>query len=153
MQRWQDRIGERFFIDPVVYPDLNRFRENLGLAPVTPITHWWRLKWRVACLFAEWCCPPQRDWPTNRIQTDFPLWDEPNPNSLPAEVDAFLDSGDHAVGDFRRSVWQHHFRFAEIKLRFARPMRQRQEDFGRGRSPFPYCLAHHRQPTTVSPSV
>jgi rhamnosyltransferase subunit B len=97
MQRIQYRIGERFFIDPVVCPDLNRFREELSLAPVKQITRWWHSKWCVACLFPEWFCPAQRDWPANLIQTDFPLWDEPNPNGLPAEVDAFLNSGDPPI--------------------------------------------------------
>src|SRR5690606_277828 len=89
--------GERFFIDPVVCPDLNRFREELGLAPVKQITRWWHSKWCVICLFPTWYCPPQRDWPANLIQTDFPLWDEPNPNGLPEEVNAFLTSGDPPI--------------------------------------------------------
>jgi rhamnosyltransferase subunit B len=97
MQRCQYRIGERFFIDPVVCPDLNRFREELGLAPVKQITRWWHSKWCVACLFPEWYCPPQSDWPANLIQTDFPLWDEPNSKGLPADVEAFLISGDPPI--------------------------------------------------------
>jgi UDP:flavonoid glycosyltransferase YjiC (YdhE family) len=97
MQRWQYRLGERFFIDRVVCPDLNLFRQELGLAPVNQITRWWHSKRCVACLFPPWFCPPQSDWPANLIQTDFPLWDEPNPNGLPADVDAFLRSGDPPI--------------------------------------------------------
>ncbi len=97
VQRLQFRIGERFFIDPVVCPDLNSFRKELGLAPVKQITRWWHSKWCVLCLFPEWFCSPQRDWPANLIQTDFPLWDEPNPDGLPADVDAFLKSGDPPI--------------------------------------------------------
>ena len=97
MQSFQYRIGERYFIDPVVCPDLNRFRAELGLAPVKQITRWWHSKWCVLCLFPKWYAPPQRDWPANLIQTDFPLWDEPDPEGLPAEVEAFLQAGDPPI--------------------------------------------------------
>lgn len=56
----------------------------------------------------------------------------------------------HAVSDFRRRSLQHHLRFAEVELRFARPMRKRQEDFHCGRSPLPHDLADHRDPTGVA---
>lgn len=85
------RIGERFFIDPVVCPFLNSWRAELGLPPVRRIVHWWHSPYAVLCLFPGWFCPPQDDWPTGVIQTDFPLWNDLGAETLPAGVEAFLD--------------------------------------------------------------
>lgn len=97
LQKWMFRIGSRFIIDPVVCPELNRFRGELGLPPVRNIVRWWHSPWCVACLFPEWYCPPQADWPANVIQTDFPLWDEENDDPLPAAVEEFLAAGEPPI--------------------------------------------------------
>jgi rhamnosyltransferase subunit B len=89
----QYAIGQRFFIDPVVCPGLNRFRAGLGLPPVRRILEWYHSRWCVACLFPDWFAAPQPEWPSPRLQSDFPLWDEPEGDDLPAAVQAFLDAG------------------------------------------------------------
>jgi rhamnosyltransferase subunit B len=88
------RIGERFFIDPVVCPFLNGWRQELGLPPVRQITRWWNSSYSIVCLFPNWYCPPQQDWPSNIIQTDFPLWNDQNRAGLSPDVDEFLKQGD-----------------------------------------------------------
>ncbi|MHB0960490.1 MAG: glycosyltransferase [Pirellulaceae bacterium] len=93
LKRIQYNIGERFFIDSAVCPTLNSFRHELGLPPVRRITRWWHSPWCVACVFPEWYCRPQSDWPKNVFQTDFPLWDERVGDSLPQEVADFLAAG------------------------------------------------------------
>lgn len=51
----------------------------------------------MVCLFPDWFCPPQADWPTGVLQTDFPLWDDPVTASLPTDVEDFLNRGDAPV--------------------------------------------------------
>ena len=60
---------------------------------------WWHAKKHILCLFPEWFCPPQSDWPSPLTQVTFPLWDERSSDQLDFpvesrnELDAFLDSG------------------------------------------------------------
>jgi rhamnosyltransferase subunit B len=99
--RWlrnlQYRIGERFLVDPVVCPEVNRFRGELDLPPVRHIPHWWHSPDGVACLFPEWFAPPQVDWPQPLLQTSFPLWDFGQQEPLSDEVETFLADGDPPI--------------------------------------------------------
>ena len=90
----QYRIGERFFIAPIVCPFLNQWRDELGLPPVRRITQWWNSRSGVICMFPEWYAERQSDWPPNLIQTDFPLWNNQSSAGLPDDVARFLDAGD-----------------------------------------------------------
>lgn len=87
------RLGERLAVDPVVCPSLNAWRRELGLPPVRRITRWWNSPSGVIGLFPEWFGPPQPDWPSPLIQTDFPLWNARSDEPLAAEVTRFLDLG------------------------------------------------------------
>jgi UDP:flavonoid glycosyltransferase YjiC (YdhE family) len=93
MQSFQYNLAERLVIDRVVCPSLNALRSELGLGPVQRITRWWHSRFAVACLFPEWFCPPQPDWPAHCVQTDFPLWDEQADAELSPEVEAYLAAG------------------------------------------------------------
>ena len=76
---FQNRIYElaqRLVINPVVRPSLNRYRAELGLEPVKHVMQWWHSKSLLLCLFPDWFCPSQTDWPGPYSQVDFPLWDE-----------------------------------------------------------------------------
>ena len=70
------QLAQRLVIDPVVQPSLNAFRAELGLKPVKQVMEWWHSKSLILCLFPEWYCPAQADWPKPLLQVDFPLWDE-----------------------------------------------------------------------------
>jgi len=87
-------LGEKFVIDRTVCPFLNPWRAELGLPPVKRITRWWNSPDGVVCLFPDWYAPPQRDWPPNLIETDFPLWNANSDQGLAPDVAAFLDAGD-----------------------------------------------------------
>jgi UDP:flavonoid glycosyltransferase YjiC (YdhE family) len=87
------RLGERFVIDPVVCPFLNPWRAELGLPPLRRITRWWNSPLGLVCLFPDWFCPIQPDWPANVVQTDFPLWNAGSPEPLTAELERFLEAG------------------------------------------------------------
>ena len=69
-------LAQSLVIDPVVLPSLNRYRAELGLKPVNHLMEWWHSKTQLLCLFPDWFCSPQSDWPHPYKQVDFPLWDE-----------------------------------------------------------------------------
>ncbi|MFO1093651.1 MAG: glycosyltransferase [Planctomycetaceae bacterium] len=90
-------LGEKFVIDGVVCPFLNPWRRELGLPPVKKITRWWNSPDGVLCMFPDWYAPPQRDWPPNLVQTDFPLWNANSNAGLSADVSIFLEQGDPPI--------------------------------------------------------
>ncbi len=90
-------LAERFVIDRTICPEVNRFRQELGLPPIRQITRRWHSPQLVVCLFPEWFAPAQLDWPKNVVQTDFPLWDERTDVGLAGEVQEFLDVGEPPI--------------------------------------------------------
>ncbi len=70
------QLAQSLVIDPVVLPSLNSYRAELGLKPVIHVMQWWHSKTQLLCLFPDWFCSPQTDWPGPCAQVDFPLWDE-----------------------------------------------------------------------------
>jgi UDP:flavonoid glycosyltransferase YjiC (YdhE family) len=76
---------------------LNALRSELGLPAVSQVSRWSHSRWCVACLFPEWYCPSQADWPGNLIQTDFPLWDEHEQREFPEDVETFLSHGEPPI--------------------------------------------------------
>ena len=81
-------------IDPVVKPNLNRFRRELDLPPVSRIFHQWlHSPDLVLCFFPEWFAAPQPDWPSHTRLTGFPLFDNAHEPTLPLAVREFLEQG------------------------------------------------------------
>lgn len=98
IRRFMFWTGYRFVIDPVVAPQTNAFRAELGLPPVRRfLDHWIHSPQCVIGLFPDWFGPPQADWPPNVILTGFPLFDERGLADVPAEVDAFLRAGEPPI--------------------------------------------------------
>lgn len=80
--------------DAVVAPEINRVRASLGLQPVPRvIREWTHSPLRTIGLFPEWFSPRQRDWPAGVHLTGFPLYDVDHIQTMPEEVEAFLDQG------------------------------------------------------------
>ena len=69
-------LAQRIVVDPVVRPSLNVYRAELGLEPVNHVMRWWHSTTLLLCMFPDWFCPMQADWPGPCSQVDFPLWDE-----------------------------------------------------------------------------
>lgn len=111
------RIGERYFLDPVVCPFLNSWRAELGLLPVRRITRFWNSPDGVLCLFPDWYAKPQIDWPNNVIQTDFPLWNYQSAKGLTPPVEQFLAGGDPPLVFTPGSANVHGRRFFEAAVR------------------------------------
>ena len=96
--RWLKRAVwwfiDRAAIDPVIVPEINRFRRELGLRRMSRIFNTWvHSPQRVIGLFPEWFAPPQPDWPPQLRLTGFPLYDESDQHGLAPGLEAFLADG------------------------------------------------------------
>lgn len=89
---------ERAILDRVMAPELNNFRQELGLAPTKRIiSQWISSPDRVLGLFPEWFASVQRDWPAQTVLTGFPLFDESGLQPLDAELEDFLNEASPVV--------------------------------------------------------
>ena len=76
-------LAERFVIDRTICPEVNRFRQELGLPPIRQITRRWHSPQLVVCLFPDGS--PRRSWtglrtwyrPISRFGTSEPMWGSP----------------------------------------------------------------------------
>lgn len=85
---------DRFMLDPNVAPQLNQWRRELGLPPITRVFRdWIHSPQRVIGLFPDWFGVPQPDWPASLRLTGFPLFDDHGSTDLPASLRKFLDDG------------------------------------------------------------
>ena len=98
LRRAQFWFADHLVIDRLICPELNRFRRELGLAPVSGVMRdWWFSPQLVLGLFPDWFAPPQPDWPSQVRLAGFPLWDQAAPSGLPKEVREFLSEGDPPI--------------------------------------------------------
>jgi UDP:flavonoid glycosyltransferase YjiC (YdhE family) len=94
IKRTQFWISDRLFIRPLLGPDLNALRRELGLPAVQRIFSSWLFASDLPLgLFPDWFGPRQPDWPAKTKTTGFPLWDTSGESALPEGVRAFLDAG------------------------------------------------------------
>lgn len=94
VKRLQVWIAEKAFVQPLLGPELNSLRRELGLAPVNKILSRWLFASDLMLgLFPDWFGPPQPDWPRHSRVVGFPLWDSPGHQSLPTGVQDFLAAG------------------------------------------------------------
>jgi UDP:flavonoid glycosyltransferase YjiC (YdhE family) len=98
LPRWVKRtmwwLVDRAAIDPLIAPEVNRLRRDLGLRRVSRIFHvWLHSPQRVIGLFPEWFAPPQPDWPPQLRLTGFPLYDESDQHALAPDLEAFVAGG------------------------------------------------------------
>lgn len=91
------RMGERFVLDRVAFPEINQFRAEIGLEPQRGLLSWWHSPQQNICLFPEWFAAQQTDWPPHSHLADFPLWDDQADQPLPASVAQFLDAGEAPI--------------------------------------------------------
>ena len=92
------RLVDRWLLDPSVVPELNRWRRELGLAPVSRVFKTWlHSPRRIVGLFPDWFGPPQPDWPPQLRLTGFPLYDGPDEQPPSVGLRAFLDRGSPPV--------------------------------------------------------
>ncbi len=81
-------------LDRIIAPELDPLRREVGLEPVRNLMHTWYFSPQLVLgLFPDWFAKPQPDWPANVQATGFPLWDQAGDETLPDDVEAFLDAG------------------------------------------------------------
>ncbi|CAD5202385.1 glycosyltransferase [Pseudomonas sp. FEN] len=92
------RFIERAFLDRIMAPELNSFRNELGLPPTKRIiSQWIASPDRVLGLFPDWLAPVQHDWPAQTVLTGFPLFDESSFQETDAELADFLNEASPVV--------------------------------------------------------
>ena len=95
LQYW---VSDRLFVLPLVGPQLNGLRRELGLAPIRRVFGQFAHESELALgLFPDWFGPPQPDWPTHLQLVGFPLWDADDAAELLREVQDFLAAGDAPI--------------------------------------------------------
>src|SRR5262245_12153313 len=88
----------KLFADPLIKPEINRFRAELGLPPVESVLgNWYVSDQRILGLFPEWFGMAPPDWPPQLKMTGFPMFDAKESNAVPPDVDAFLEEGEPPV--------------------------------------------------------
>jgi rhamnosyltransferase subunit B len=98
--KWMFHMGvDERFVDPILTPQLNRFRAELGLKPIKRLRHWWNAPKRVLLMWPDWFAAPQEDWPAQARRIGFPRADVfGRPDDRPDEaLAAFLADGDPPV--------------------------------------------------------
>ncbi len=81
-----------------ITPALNRFRSELGLAPVRrPFRRWIYSPDLVIGLFPDWFGPAQPDWPPNTHAAGFSLLDESGFRGVPQGCEEFLANGEPPI--------------------------------------------------------
>jgi UDP:flavonoid glycosyltransferase YjiC (YdhE family) len=111
---------DRFAVDPLVVPEVNRLRAASGLPPVQRVFKDWINSPRLVIgLFPGWYAAPQPDWPSQIRLAGFGRFDgalDGAPAALPDDVRAFCEAGPppiaftlgtgmtHAAGFFRKAV-------------------------------------------------
>jgi rhamnosyltransferase subunit B len=101
--RWGKRVlwwgVDRFLVDPLVAPELNAWRAELGLPPASRIFNsWFHSPQRLIGLFPAWFGDPQPDWPSQLRLAGFVLSDETcapdeKARGLSSDLEQFVGAG------------------------------------------------------------
>jgi rhamnosyltransferase subunit B len=86
---------DAFLLDKLFAPNINRFRQRLGLPAINKIFGgWMHSPQKNLCLFPDWFAQPQPDWPPQTQLTSFVYYDKLTENEeLPDGLDIFLNAG------------------------------------------------------------
>ncbi len=86
---------DALLLDKLFAPNINRFRQSLGLPAIHKIFGgWMHSPQKNLGLFPEWFAQPQRDWPPQTQLTSFVYYDQQDGNEeLPRELEDFLNAG------------------------------------------------------------
>jgi len=125
-QSWLWKAIDWLFLDPLLRPELNGLREELGLKPVRNILGCWvHSPDRCIALFPDWFAPAQPDWPPQLAITGFPLFDEAPIREQSPELEKFLAEGERPIVFTPGSAMRHAKRFFQVSLEACRILNRR----------------------------
>jgi UDP:flavonoid glycosyltransferase YjiC (YdhE family) len=91
-------LADRAVVEPLIGPEVSRFRATLGLPRVRRhLDGWWFSRQRIVGLFPEWFTPRASDWPEQVELTGFPLYDEDEETPAVPGLDEFMNGGEPPV--------------------------------------------------------
>jgi rhamnosyltransferase subunit B len=95
LKRGLFNVLDALVLDKLFAPNINRFRQSLGLPPVKKIfDRWTHSRQLNLCLFPDWFARPQPDWPPKTRLTGFVYYDKQGAHEgIPDTVNDFLNSG------------------------------------------------------------
>ncbi len=98
VQKLMWRMVDRWIIDPLIAPELNGLRAEVGLGSVRrPFKDWIHSPQCTIGLFPSWFGPPASDWPKRVHLPGFVLYDQREQQELSPQLEAFLDAGDPPI--------------------------------------------------------
>jgi rhamnosyltransferase subunit B len=99
---------DRWKLQPLVKPALERLRQAQGLAPIkgSVFGHWMHSPQAGVALFPKWFAPAPPDWPGQVVQADFVRYSDGD-TALPESLQLFLVQGDAPVV-FMPGTARHH---------------------------------------------
>ena len=114
-------VADKAVLDPLICPELNAFRKELGLAPASRImTKWSNSPYMVIGLFPPWFAHPQPDWPPGTKLTGFPLFDEDQEAPTPPEISAFVDKDEPPIVFMPASLMQQAKQFLMLRFKLVK---------------------------------
>lgn len=125
-KQFQYWFADRFVIDPLLCPAVNRFRRTLGLMPQQRLLNrWWYSPDFNFGMFDRMFAAQQKDWPSNFAHTGFPCWDPPSTQDDLDYVQQFLSDGSPPVAIVPGSVGPGNSRYYEIAIDACRQNQRR----------------------------
>lgn len=115
-----------YFLEPLLTPETNRFRSELGLPPAKRIaTDWLYSPDRVIGLFPNWFAVPASDWPPQLIQTGFVSHERHDPFPIADACQAFLAEGEPPIAFTPGSGNLHASQFFKVAVAACQRLNQR----------------------------
>ena len=149
--RWAKRMlwwgVDRLAVDPLILPQLNAWRAELRLAPVSRVFNAWvHSPQRVVGLFPDWFGEPQPDWPSQLRLAGFVLSDEGcAPVREDARIEQFVAAGDPPVVFTPGSANRHAEAFFQTAIDATASLRRRALLVTGYREQLPSILPDHVQ--------
>lgn len=116
--------ANKYYIDKVFGPEINTFREELGLPQEKNFfTKWMYSPQKVIGAFPDWFAEPADDWPQNTTLAGF-VSSESN-SALPPKVESFLKSGNPPLVITVGSAMQHGRKFFKTSMDAVKYLKKR----------------------------
>jgi len=141
LKRFYWWVADKAVVDPLICPELNAFRKELGLAPASRImTRWGHSPQMVLGLFPSWYARPQPDWPPETRLTGFPLFAEDQETAIAPDVHAFLEEGEPPIVFMSASLMKQANEFFDVAVRSCQEVGKRAILLSRYRHHIPRTL-------------